>query len=70
MSVPGQASLDQLYYDACTRIGAPTLEYRGRDSLDFYDVSVGNIKHMLYNAYMKGRADGLDLAFNLPHQEN
>jgi len=69
MTTPWQPSLDELYYDACSRIGAPTLEYRGNDSLDFYDVSVGNLKHMIYNAYMKGRNDGIDLSFNLPHQE-
>lgn len=39
---------------ACTRMFIPTLEVRGRDSLDFPEVSVTSIKDVMQMAYQEG----------------
>ena len=36
-------------------LGIQTLEYRGRDSLDFHDVSVGSVQDALAAAYQAGQ---------------
>jgi hypothetical protein len=36
----------------------PTLEYRGMDSLDFHDISVGTIKSLIAEAYKAGYRHG------------
>lgn len=40
---------------AKNRIGAETLDTRNSDSLDFYDISVWELKEMLEQAYEAGR---------------
>lgn len=41
---------------AFQELGVETLEVRGRDSLDFHDLSVASIKRALERAFEAGRA--------------
>ena len=49
---PRAAVIDKL---AALYLGVETLEVRGRDSLDFHDLSVTSIRRALEEAYEAGR---------------
>ena len=46
---------NKLNQDVMKRLGLQTLETRGRDSLDFHDISVEGIKDVIQMAYEAGR---------------
>jgi hypothetical protein len=45
----------QITQIARTHLGIATLETRNNDNLDFYDLSVGNIRNALQSAYEAGK---------------
>jgi hypothetical protein len=49
----------QITQIARTRLGIATLETRNNDNLDFYDLSVGNIRNALESAFEAGKQAAL-----------
>jgi len=51
------AAHEQIEQIATTMLNLQTLEYRNRDHLDFYELSVGQIRAALEAAYLAGMVD-------------
>lgn len=56
----------QITQIAQTRLGIATLETRNNDHLDFYDLSVGNIRSALESAYEAGKQAALQEKQRIP----
>jgi len=60
MTIPAREVEDKLEKIAQEKLGIDTLEQRWSDSLDFYDLSVWQVKAALLAAYEAGRLDNVE----------
>lgn len=59
ITISGKQTIDEVIENiAQKKLGIPTLETRGSDSLDFYDVAVWQVRDALQAAYEGGFSAG------------
>lgn len=55
-------TVTEIINDIATEHGIPTLETRGRDSLDIHELSVASIRKMIQDAFSAGYKKGHEAA--------